>query len=257
MFRSRAQIEEALTRTGRCLALADAGEHALLVCGGSALNLAGLLNRPTRDVDVLGLVKGVKAAYVVEELLPEEVTKAAERVAWDLNLPNDWLNDSALEVHRLGLPAGILRRANRREYGPCLTVYVIGRQDQVALKLYAAIDAKAGQRHFKDLAGIEPTLVELDSAVHWLLDRETSAPFRRAVSTICAALGFGKLPALAAADSRSVARVKGRREAARQRPRRPPKAAVPPIARYAVWPQSSLSPRRQSAGCASEPSRSS
>jgi hypothetical protein len=50
VFTNKQQIEEALSRTGRRLALADAGEFALLVCGGSALNLAGLIQRPTRDV---------------------------------------------------------------------------------------------------------------------------------------------------------------------------------------------------------------
>lgn len=57
MFTTKSQIEEALSRVGRRLALADAGEYALLICGGSALNLAGVVERPTRDVDVPGLVK--------------------------------------------------------------------------------------------------------------------------------------------------------------------------------------------------------
>jgi hypothetical protein len=52
MFNNRAQIQEALTRLGRRLALADADECSLLICGGSALSLAGLVNRATRDVDV-------------------------------------------------------------------------------------------------------------------------------------------------------------------------------------------------------------
>lgn len=57
MFTNQQEIHEALSRTGRRLALADAGEFTLLICGGSALNLADLIQRPTRDVDVLGLVK--------------------------------------------------------------------------------------------------------------------------------------------------------------------------------------------------------
>ncbi len=176
MFTTGLQIQEALVRTGRHLALADANQYSLLVCGGSALNLIGLVERPTRDVDVLALVKGTEGASVVAESLPEEVTRAAESVAADLNLPSDWLNADAMEVHRLGLPPGILGRAQKREFGPCLTVYLICRQDQVALKLYAAIDRKKGQRHFKDLAAINPVQQELEIAISWLLNRQTSGP---------------------------------------------------------------------------------
>jgi hypothetical protein len=55
-------------------------------------------------------------------------------------LSSDGLNDAALEVQRLGLPPDILKRTHRLDFGPCLTVFFIGRQDQVALKLCAAID---------------------------------------------------------------------------------------------------------------------
>jgi hypothetical protein len=195
LFTGKQQIQEALSRTGRRLALADAGEFALLVCGGSALNLAGLIQRPTRDVDVLGLVKGPEPATVAAQQLPEDVTRAAEWVAMDLGLPSDWLNDAALDVQRLGLPPGILQRAHPLGFGPCLTVYFIDRQDQVALKLYAAIDRKKGQRHLKDLEAIKPTKAEMEAAVRWLLDRQTSAQFREAVQSIARGLGFSKLSA--------------------------------------------------------------
>jgi hypothetical protein len=177
------------------LALADAGEFALLVCGGSALNLAGIIHRPTRDVDVLGLVTGTEPAAVAAVQLPEEVTRAAEFVAMDLGLPSDWLNDAALDVQRLGLPPDILKRTHRLDFGPCLTVFFIGRQDQVALKLYATIDRTKGQRHLKDLEAIAPTQSEMEFAVHWLLDRETSPQFREAVRSIAEALGFANLGA--------------------------------------------------------------
>ncbi len=114
----------------------------------------------------------------------------------DLNLPSDWLNDAALDVQRLGLPPDILKRAHRLGFGPSLTVFFIGRQDQVALKLYAAIDRKKGQRHLKDLDAIKPTRGEMEAAVHWLLDREASEQFRAAVRSIAEGLGFRGLAAL-------------------------------------------------------------
>lgn len=203
MFNTKAQIHEALSRTGRRLALADAGEYAFLVCGGSALCLTGLRERPTRDVDVLGMVKDTTTMSVSAEMLPEEIMQAAELVARDLNLPENWLNDAALEVHRLGLPTGILSRATKQEFGPCLTIYLIGRQDQVALKLYAAIDHQKGNRHFEDLAAIEPTRKEMEFAVHWLLDRKTSPEFRAAIRNVAITLGFPKLKILPVEQSSS------------------------------------------------------
>jgi hypothetical protein len=213
VFTARSQIQDALSRVGRHLALADAGEYALLICGGSALNLAGLVDRPTRDVDVLGLVRGTEEALVVAELLPEEVSRAAQLVAADLSLPADWLNDSALAVHQLGLPAGILQRAHPWRFGPCLTVYVIGRKDQVALKLYAALDRQKGQRHFRDLDTIEATPAEMEFAVHWLLDRKTSPEFRKAIRKIVETLGFRKFPAFRGPQSEPPAKI--------TKPRRP------------------------------------
>lgn len=192
MFNNRAQIQEALTRLGRRLALADADECSLLICGGSALSLAGLVNRATRDVDVLGLVKITTEKLVVDEALPQVIIQFAGLVAVDLNLDDDWLNDSALAVHRLGLPPGILKRAKKHEFGPCLAVYVIGRQDQVALKLYAALDRQKGQRHFRDLETIKPTIREMETAIRWLLDRKASPEFRQAVAKISKSLGFPK-----------------------------------------------------------------
>ena len=202
MFKTRAQIQEALSRVGRRLALADAGEHAILICGGSAMNLAGLSERATRDVDVLGLVSKSEKASVLANILPDEVSRAAQLVAMDLNLPDDWLNDSALAVQRLGLPHGILKRAHPLEFGPCLKVYVIGRKDQVALKLYAALDRKKGQRHLRDLEAIDPTPAEMEFAVHWLLDRKTSSEFRNAIRKISEALGFQNLKAFIDLESK-------------------------------------------------------
>jgi hypothetical protein len=193
MFSSREQIQEALSRTGRRLALMGADDYSILICGGSALNLMGLISRPTRDVDVLGMIKGGEHAFVADEGLPEDLSHAASLVAADLNLPFDWLNDAALEIHKLKLPNGILERAEKRAFGPCLTVYIISRQDQVAFKLYAAIDPPKGQRHFKDLVAIKPTRREMEFAVHWLLDRPTSLAFRKAVQDVATTLGFAKL----------------------------------------------------------------
>jgi hypothetical protein len=222
VFTTRSQIHEALSRVGRRLALADAGEYALLICGGSALSLAGLVDRPTRDVDVLGLVEGSLDARVLAELLPEAVSRAAQLVAADLSLPEDWLNDSALAIHSLGLPPGILQRARPHQFGPCLTVHVIDRQDQVALKIYAALDGQKGQRHLQDLAALNPTRAEMEFAVRWLLERKTSAAFRHAIRDVCEAVGFRKVGAVSGPKLKPPGRIVKPRRAARasKQPRR-------------------------------------
>jgi hypothetical protein len=201
VFSNTDEILNALSQTGRRLALSDADEYSLLVCGGSALNLRGLLVRPTRDVDVLGLVKGSKTLTVVPEMLPEPIRRAAEAVALDFQLPMNWLNDAALELHRMGLPKGILKRAEKRCFGPCLTVHVISRQDQVALKLYAALDREKGRRHLKDLTSIDPNRTEMEGAVAWLLNRPTSPEFVDAVRRLAEGLGFAKLNAFNASKA--------------------------------------------------------
>ena len=224
MFKDREQILLALSQTGRRLVIANADDHGLLVCGGAALNLAGFLARPTRDVDVVGLVKGEKGNSVVNQVLPDEVRGAAEMVAMELNLPDDWLNDAALEVHRMGLPEGILERASKRTFGPCLTVYLISRQDQVALKLYAAIDPQKGQRHHKDLVEMVPTKSEMEFAVGWLLNRTTSVQFNNAVQGLAESLGFPNLKVLQTAVSKTqsiseaISSEKGRKSSGRKRP---------------------------------------
>ncbi len=45
-------IEEALNRVGELLAAAG-HEYAIVVLGGAALGLLGIVNRETRDVDIL------------------------------------------------------------------------------------------------------------------------------------------------------------------------------------------------------------
>lgn len=54
----RQAIERALRLLGERLTYMDAPATGLLIGGGAALNILGLVTRTTRDVDVIALVQG-------------------------------------------------------------------------------------------------------------------------------------------------------------------------------------------------------
>ncbi|MHB1810173.1 MAG: DUF6036 family nucleotidyltransferase [Solirubrobacteraceae bacterium] len=78
---TRAEIVEALRALGR--ELSSRGVHAqVFIVGGAAMALAYSTRRVTRDVDAVFEPKAI-------------VYEAAEKVAEELSLPADWLNDGA------------------------------------------------------------------------------------------------------------------------------------------------------------------
>ena len=125
----------------------------LVVIGGSALQALGLIDRATRDVDVMALVHG--AGLIPADPLPDALVAAADRVARDFGLPEGWLNAGPSDLVRLGMPAGFLERVTTRQLGPSLTVHFASRYDQIHFKLYAMVDQGAG-RHEMDLRALDP-----------------------------------------------------------------------------------------------------
>jgi hypothetical protein len=76
----------------------------------SALQALGLVQRTTRDVDVLALVEaggGVEPVLVTSDPLPTVLVEAARDVGQDFNLPPDWLNAGPADLLREGLPKGV------------------------------------------------------------------------------------------------------------------------------------------------------
>src|SRR5439155_17371160 len=127
----------------------------------SALNCAGLLERPTRDVDVLGALSGDRIAKLTEDGLPDEWLRPIAEVAVGLGAEIDWLNDRSLILQRKpGLPAGFETRLLMPplQFGPCLRIVLPSRLDLVALKFYASLDNRLEEalRHFHDLDELEP-----------------------------------------------------------------------------------------------------
>src|SRR5713226_7799266 len=116
--------------------------------GGSSLMLLGLINRPTRDLDLAALVWQGK--YVKADPLPADLAEAARDVANALGLPANWLNAGPTSLVDTGFPEGFASRVEVRRYGG-LTLNIASRYDQIFLKLYAAADQWPGSKHADDL----------------------------------------------------------------------------------------------------------
>ncbi len=148
----------------------------VVVAGGGALLLEGLVLRPTNDLDIVALVEA--GAWISASPLPEELLRAAREVAGALDLGEDWLNPGPTSLLDLGLPPGFAARAATRDYGG-LTVRVAAREDQVALKLYAAADHWPHQgKHLQDLRELGPSSDELRRAAAWCRTHDPSPGFR-------------------------------------------------------------------------------
>lgn len=168
-------IAALLTALGERLALAQTRVE-LVVIGGSALTILGLVERPTRDVDVVALLDGGELRSA--RPLPAEVVEARNAVAADFEVSEGWLNAGPADLLQWGLPDGFVARLTRQDFGPYLTVHLASRVDQIHFKLYALVDQGAG-RHEEDLRALAPTLDELRAAARWTITQDPSEGFRQ------------------------------------------------------------------------------
>jgi len=153
--------------------LAVRGERfELVVIGGSALLALGLVERTTRDVDIVALRSE-------EELdsanpLPKGLRIARDLVARDFSLKEGWLNSGPTKFLDFELPEGFVDRLERRDYGLGLVVYFASRYDQIHFKLYAAVDEGGPGKHEKDLRALAPAKDELIAAARWSRTHDVS-----------------------------------------------------------------------------------
>jgi len=173
-------IERGLSAAGELLA-AEGVEVGIVVVGGVALNLLGLVKRTTTDVDVLAIVQGqddIRGTVLAPpEPLPEPLRRAIARVARDFQLPEDWMNALVGLQWQTGLPPGLERRLHWRRYGG-LRVGLADRYDLIFLKLYAAADSGGPLSvHFQDLLALHPAENELEAAGAWAREQDPSPAF--------------------------------------------------------------------------------
>lgn len=171
---SKLSLEQALRTLGELLE--QRGLHyELYVVGGGALQLLGLITRATSDIDVVGLVE--RGYLVRAEPLPPPLAAAIADTATVLGLPATWLNAGPTSLLDLGLPVGALTRTTGRQWGG-LTLRLAARTDQIAFKLYAAVDQGPDSKHFADLQALAPTRAELLHAARWARTHDPSDAFR-------------------------------------------------------------------------------
>lgn len=128
-----------------------APEHLVLI-GGSALLALGLVNRTTRDMDIMAGVDA-RIGLVDPRPMSDALQAAAAKVARELDLDPHWLNTGPADQLKAGLPEGFLLRLTRRDYGKHLIIYLPDRYDLIHLKLFAAVDQGTG-RHTRDLEAL-------------------------------------------------------------------------------------------------------
>ena len=119
------------------------------VVSGTALNLLRVVERATRDVDVIATGSpepdGPPRDIRPPEPLPKALTDAVATVARDLGLPPDWMNTTVAGQWQTGMYA-------------------------------AADDTPPVSRHFADLWAVRPTAEELAAARAWISETQDPTP---------------------------------------------------------------------------------
>ena len=175
---SSKNLDEILFALERQIQFYRGSSIGLLVCGGTALAALGLIDRTTKDVDVIAGVEETDVGMRFWKIsrFPEWLDKAAKKIARDFGLPEDWLNLGPASQMELELPPGIEGRLVKKSYGNYLAIYFISRTDQIFFKLYAAVDRN--DYHVQDLIALHPTEKEMEEAARWILTQDVSQEFR-------------------------------------------------------------------------------
>jgi hypothetical protein len=183
----RSSLTAALRALGDVLA-ARGFAYELVAVGGAALLLRGAISRPTKEGDIVGerLPDGSIARL---DHLPSELVGAMIDVARAYGLADDWLNLGPSSLLDGPLPEGFEARLSPVEFGG-LRLWIAGREDLVALKLWAAADRwPAPGRHLADLEALAPTHDELRAAAAWTRLRDPSPGYRQLLEALLGRLG--------------------------------------------------------------------
>lgn len=164
----------------------------IVIIGGAALNLLGVVDRATRDVDVLAVelsdALGTRLAPPPDPL-PAVLANAVRDVARDRGLPEDWLNTGPALQWKQGLPPGLPERVSWRRFSG-LRVGIVGRFDLICFKLYASADQiDPDNRHVRDLLALRPTRNELQLAADWVRTQDPSPAFANVLEKVIAYVG--------------------------------------------------------------------
>jgi hypothetical protein len=144
-----------------------------VVIGGGALILAGIIDRPTKDLDFLD-----------PEIPPEILEAAAEFAGSRPELWVRWFNNGPRSLIR-DLPPDWEEHLQLVFEGESLTLRTLGRLDLLRSKLFAYCDR---QQDVDDCVALSPTSEELQICLPWLEDRDANPDWPRHVRVSMAAL---------------------------------------------------------------------
>ena len=174
------KLESALEVLGQLLA--DRGlQYEVVAIGGGSLLILGLIERSTKDLDLIALVKDQE--LITANPLPPPLVQAAEEVGTALALGKNWLNNGPASLLEMGLPQGFLQRLHIRVYKG-LIIYLADRHDQICFKLYASVDQGPTSKHFADLRALSPTWEELHQAKNWCITQDVSMDFEKDINQV-------------------------------------------------------------------------
>ncbi len=155
-------------------------EISLVVVGGASLASTGLVDRTTKDVDVIATAvrsEGKTELYPATPF-PAGFQEAVDRVAKDFGLPADWLNSVIESQWRAGLPPRLAEDIEWREYST-LSIGLVGRKALIPLKFFAAVDQGVKSKHWQDLLTLRPTNDEIDEAASWVSGQDAGEEFNQ------------------------------------------------------------------------------
>ncbi|MDA8068906.1 MAG: hypothetical protein M0T77_09910 [Actinomycetota bacterium] len=179
------RLKELLTALADQLAR-GAQSHELVVVGGAGLLALEIVDRGTKDVDVVARIEA--GTLLKGRPLPAGLVEARDAVAEDFGVSEGWLNAGPADLVDFGLPDGILERLDTHVFNRALTVHFVSRYDQIHFKLYAFVDQGLG-KHEQDLRALDPSREELLEAARWARTHDPSPGFREVLERALAYLG--------------------------------------------------------------------
>lgn len=142
--------------------LAGHGLHLdAVILGGTALSLLGILERETRDCDVL-------SPDLPPTILEAAVAFAGMLRAEGTELGDDWLNNGPISLASL-LPEGWRSRTLPLYEGQAIRLSSLGRTDMLLTKLWALCDRGID---LQDCLALAPTHRELACAQPWIAEQD-------------------------------------------------------------------------------------
>jgi hypothetical protein len=166
------KADNMLSALGTVLEEQETAPVDIVVCGAMALLLQGIITRPTRDIDGLGLVVEEGGSLVLRKpLMSSEFNAAVERVGSLFNEGKHWFSTAVRILHDdTELPADLVEMAQVRSYGSRLTVRLCSRRHMVCLKMWAAI--RRGEPDIGDLIEMRISEGEARAGAEWCLEQD-------------------------------------------------------------------------------------